>query len=61
MDRKAQIIRLFTMEKPFTLTYKLRSELYKSDYPYLTELLKDGVIEIVKKDKQEITYLFKGC
>jgi hypothetical protein len=61
MDRKAQIIRLFNLEKPFCLTYKLRSELYKSDYPFLAELLRDGVIEIVEKDKGKVTYLFKGA
>jgi hypothetical protein len=58
---KEDIVRLFIFEKPYELRYgrlgRRRKE-WLSDKALFDELIKEGSVEVVDKDRKTITYKF---
>ena len=60
---REDLIRLFTFEKPFQLRYGRlghRRKDWLSDKPLLDELIKEGKVEVIEKDRKTITYQYKA-
>jgi hypothetical protein len=61
MDRE-KLIRLFTMDKPYVLSYEYRKKgcRHKIDLPVLNAMIKDGLVLQESKNTKTIEYRYIG-
>jgi hypothetical protein len=58
-DREG-LIRLFTMEKPYHLKYARLKKSHQDDKWELQKMVKEGLVEVIEKDRRWITYRYIG-
>ena len=62
IGKKEKLVALFKMDKPYALTYNYRKKgsAYKTDLPFLNELISDGLIKLYEKTNKRITFVYIG-
>jgi hypothetical protein len=58
--KRERLIKLFTFYKPYTLRYARLKKEHRDDADELRKMMKEGLVEIVEKDRRSILYLYKG-